>query len=95
MLKKLSTVEAVFPIKNGLIVMPGIPFGEGWKLCVGDPIIIRLSDGKERSTLIAGIETGGGPKDSAPILLRADLITEEVPIGAEIFVETETKKASE
>jgi translation elongation factor EF-Tu-like GTPase len=53
----ISKVEDIFQISGrGCVVVPGIPKDGGFRLKVGDPLLLRRPDGTELSTTLRGIE---------------------------------------
>jgi hypothetical protein len=83
----LSKVEAVFSISGrGCVIAPGIPKGGASRVKMGDALVLKRPDGRELRTHVRGIEMGGAPQSlGIPILVGADLVKDDIPIGTEVW----------
>jgi hypothetical protein len=86
----LSIVDDVFQIagRGSVVVAPGIPRFGNLELKVGDPLRLRLPDGRRTQTTVGGIEMASPPHpDFIPLLLGNGLTKHDVPIGTEIWID--------
>ncbi|MEX2175417.1 MAG: hypothetical protein WD872_13730 [Pirellulaceae bacterium] len=83
----ISRVEQVFDITGrGLTIWPGIPHDSHFRIKIGDALRLRLPDGSDLLTHVAGIEmiTGRRPLP-IPLLLPLAITRKDIPIGTEVF----------
>jgi hypothetical protein len=92
----ISKVEGIFTLEGrGTVVSPGVP-KDGLPRGVrsGDLVELRQPDGSKIQTKIAGVEyatlVSGGSQ--YPIRFLAEIRTEDVPLGTEIWWVSPTAK---
>jgi len=87
-----SIIEDVFQIDGrGCVVVPGLLLASDPHVCIGDPAILRLPDGSEIQTTVAGLEMIRTiHRKAMPVLLPKNIRKADVPIGTELAI-TETR----
>jgi hypothetical protein len=84
--RRLLTVTGTFAVTGcGLVLLPGlVPIGEE-RFKVGDPILLRRPDGREKRASIGALELPHpNPKNEVLIMLR-DFVNDDVPGGTEVW----------
>lgn len=96
MKRYVCTVEGFYHISGqGWIISPGLPVDFELRVKIGDPILLRRTDGSELTITIRGLELGGPPgKTNIPILVRDDITSADNLIGAEVWMFLDSTNAA-
>ena len=85
----IATIEHVFAIKGGkVVVIPGT-LGQGaWRARVGDTIRLERPDGSPIETIVRGVEMGARSREPiTPLMLGSEITKDMVPIGMKLWIE--------